>query len=189
MNRPLPEIAIGALGATAFWAALAASSMSAANLKDFAGPAATAFAAVIAGLIAYQLGRSQVEVAEKSWATANEKIVLDLFDKRLAIFEEIRSIISEVVRNGTAPTELHFRYVRAIDRVPYFFGGEVQAYLEQLRLHLLDLDLSNTMMENLIDPDRPKWVEKRSEQFLAVTQFYKEAASLFAPYMKAHQKA
>ncbi|WP_247463741.1 hypothetical protein [Bradyrhizobium sp. 137] len=73
-----------------------------------------------------------------------------------------------------------------------FPAPAVAVYSQRPRLTLsplVPLDLSNTMMENLIDPDRPKWVEKRSEQFLAVTQFYKEAASLFAPYMKAHQKA
>jgi hypothetical protein len=146
-------------------------------------------------LIAYRIGISQVsvaktqaDIADKNWRTSNEKVVLDLFDKRLAIFEEIRSLIGEVARSGTANHDLLFRYDKATDRVPYFFGEEVQTYIQQVRLHLIDLDLANTMMENMHDPGRQKWVQKRYDNFLAVTGFYQGSAQLFGPYMKAHQK-
>lgn len=196
MNPRFPEIVIGALAATAFWLVVALFSSGLAAFKDFAGPAATAFAAVAAGWVAYQLGQSQIAVAktqaaiaERKWKTSNEKIVLGLFDRRFSIFEEVRSIIGEIVRSGIASNELQFRYQKAIDRVPYFFGEEVQEYLERIRLHIIDLSLANSMMENLADPDRSKWVEKRSTEFLAITNFYKDSAPLFGPYMKAHQKA
>jgi hypothetical protein len=194
MNRA--EIAIGAFVATAFWSIIAMTGQDVAKFKDLAGPAATVFAALTAGWIAYGLGQSQIavaktqaDIAERNWKTSNEKIVLDLFDKRLSIFEEIRSIVGEVIREGTAPDELLFRYYKAIDRVPYFFGEEVQKYVEQIRLHIIDLNLANTMMKNQSDPDRPQWIKRRKSEFLAVTNFYRESGPLFAPYMKAHQKA
>jgi hypothetical protein len=190
------EIALGALAATAFWIVAALIVGEPTRFKDFAGPAATVVAAITAGWIAFRLGQSQIavarvqaEIAERNWKTSNEKIVLDLFDKRLSIFEDIRSIVSEVGRNGTAPDELYFRYCRAIDRVPYFFGEDVQAYVEQMRLHLIELNLANIMMANDLDPERPKWVKKRQAEFLAVTKFYESTPRLFGPYMKAHQKA
>ncbi|MVT52122.1 hypothetical protein GPL17_16690 [Bradyrhizobium yuanmingense] len=185
------EVALGALLASAFWLIVAiwAGTPSVSGFKDFAGPVATVFAASVAGWVAYTLGRAQVAVAERTWQTSNEKIVLDLFEKRFAIFDEIRSVVGEVTRNGTAPPQLFYRYTEATDRVPYFFGPEIAAYLEKLRITLIDLELANKMMENESDPDRSKWVRKRSEKFLDVTRFYSESAPLFGPYMKAHQKA
>jgi hypothetical protein len=154
------EILLGALGATAVWAVAAIFVSGPLDVKDIAGPIATVFAAAMAGWIAYTIGRRQVEVAEKNWKTSNEKIVLELFDKRLAIFEDnIRAVISEVMRSAEATDEVLFRYDKAIDRVPYFFGEEVQNYLNQLRHHLIELGLAVTMMA-ANDPDRHEWIEK-----------------------------
>lgn len=195
MNSNPPQIVLGALIATAFWAVVAVFGGGLQFVKDYGAPIATIFAAVTAGWIAYRIGQSQVavariqaNVAEKNWKTSNEKIVLDLFDKRLAIYEDIRSVIGEVVRSGQARDDLLWKFDNVTDRAPYFFGEEVTEYLKSVRLDLIDLNLFNTLMENLTDPDLPKWIQKRQDKFLAITHFYNQAP-LFAPYMKAHQKA
>jgi hypothetical protein len=166
-----------------------------ATIKEVAGPIATVFAAAAAAFVAYRLGQSQIavaksqaKIAERNWQTANEKIVLELFERRLTIFEEIRSIVGEVTRTGAAPDDVLNRYSKAIDRVPYFFGQEVQAFVEEIRLRMIDLNLANTMMANPLGVDRSDWVSKRSDNFLKVTKFYQQAPTLFGPYMQAHQK-
>jgi len=166
-----------------------------ATIKDLAGPIATVFAAGAAALVAYRLGQSQIsvartqaEIAERNWQTSNEKIVLELFERRLAIYEEIRGVIGEITRSGTAADEILFRYGTATDRVPYYFGQEIQDYLETIRMHLLDLQLSSTMLNNPTVPDRATWAEQRKKHFLGVTDFYKESPALFRPYIQAHQR-
>jgi hypothetical protein len=142
-------------------------------------------AASAAAFVAYRLGQSQIsvaksqaEIADRNWQTTNEKIVLELFERRLPIYEEIREIIGAVVRNGEASNEDLHSYGKATDRVPYLFGPEVQAYVQ----------LANKMMRNMRDPDRPSWIKKRHEHFAAVTKFYTDAPGIFGPYMRAHQK-
>lgn len=169
--------------------------MDTASIKDLAGPVATVIAAAAAALVAYRLGQSQIsvaktqaEIAERSWQTSNERIVLELFERRLAIYEGIRTVIGEVTRSGRAPDETFFQYLTAIDRAPYYFGSEVQDYLETIRLHLIDLELSNSQLANPTVPDRAVWAERRTKHFLGVTGFYKEAPLLFRPYIQAHQK-
>lgn len=90
---------------------------------------ATVLAAGAAAFVAYRLGQSQIsvaraqaEIAERNWQTSNERIVLDLFERRLAIYEEIREIIGGVTRSGAAPDGDLYRYDKATDRAPYFFG-------------------------------------------------------------------
>lgn len=196
MSRGASEFALGVLAATAFWTVVTLFGQDPTRFKDLAAPAATVFAAITAGWIAYRLGQSQIavakvqaDIAERNWKTSNEKIVLDLFDKRLTIFEEIRGIVGEACRSGTAPDDLFFRYGRAIDRVPYFFGQDVQSYLEKIRLHLINLNLATTMMQDIAGPERSAWVKKRGDEFMAIAKFYEEAPRLFGPYMKAHQTA
>jgi hypothetical protein len=72
--------------------------------------------------------------------------------------------------------------------VPYYFGQEIQDYLETIRMHLIGLDLSNTMLKNPTLPNRATWAEKRTKHFLGVTDFYKQSPALFRPYIQAHQK-
>lgn len=192
------EIVLGAGLATVFWAVASLFSNvplpSPSQLKDFAGPAATVIAAFAAGWIAYSLGQSQISVAKsqadtaaRAWQTSNEKLVLELFDKRLKVYEEIREVIAEVARSGTARSDTLGRFYRAIDRVPYFFGQEVQDFIEQIRLAMIDLDLANTMLNQHVDPG--VWSQKRHDYFLRVTAFYKQAPPLFEPYIRAHQKS
>jgi hypothetical protein len=165
-------------------------------IRDLAGPIATVIAAGAAAFVAYRLGQSQIsvaraqaDIAERNWQTSNEKIVLELFERRLAIYEEIRGVIGEITRSGAAPNDVLFRYGVATDRAPYFFGQEIQDYLETIRIHLIDLELSNSMLKD--DPtgtDRAKWAENHKNHFLGATSFYKDSPMLFRPYLQAHQK-
>lgn len=78
----LSGIAIGALLATAFWAVVAVfGTGTTVWTKELAAPAATIFAAIAAGWIAYRLGKNQIivaqaqtDIAERNWKTSNEKI-------------------------------------------------------------------------------------------------------------------
>jgi len=164
-------------------------------VRDLAGPLATVVAASAAAFVAYRLGQSQIsvartqaEIAERNWQTSNEKIVLELFERRLAIYEETRSVIGEITRSGNAPDDILFHFGTATDRVPYYFGQEIQDYLETIRIHMIELELSNSMLKNPTVPDRAAWAERRKKHFLGVTDFYKESPAIFKPYIQAHQK-
>src|ERR1700682_1490879 len=102
-------------------------------IRDLAGPIATVCAAGAAAFVAYRLGKSQIavaktqaDIAQRNWETANERVVLELFEKRLAIYDGIRDVIGQVTRSGNASNEVYFRYIKAIDRVPFLFGAEVK---------------------------------------------------------------
>jgi hypothetical protein len=109
-------------------------------------------------------------------------------ERRLAIYDAVRDIVGEITRTGAAPDPLYKRYCLAMDLAPYFFGKDVHDYLETIRMLILDLDLSNTMM-GTNDANHARWAQKRSQQFLAITDFYKAAPPIFEPYIRAHQKA
>jgi shikimate kinase len=71
-------------------------------VKDWAGPLATVIAAGAAAFVAFRLGqnqisvaRTQAEIAQRNWQTSNEKIVLELFERRLKIYEDIRDVIGK----------------------------------------------------------------------------------------------
>jgi hypothetical protein len=164
--------------------------------KDFAGPIATVIASGAAAFVAYRLGQNQVsvaraqaDVAERNWKTQNEKVVLELMERRLAIYEDIRKVIAEIMRSGTATDDTFWQYVRAIDQAPYLFGPEVEAYLEKMRLHINELTLGTSLMADNTSPDYQKGVEIKHREFKTIMTFYEEAKPIFGPYIRAHQRA
>lgn len=165
------------------------------TIKDFAGPLASVIAAAAAAFVAYRLGqnqitvaKSQADIAERNWRTQNEKVVLELMERRLAIYKGIRDVIGEVVRGGKATEELQYRYLQAIDQVPYLFGPEVEAFLGEFRTQFLDLELGNGMMAQPT-LDYQKGAEIRHKAFMAISRFYERAKPIFGPYIRAHQRA
>jgi hypothetical protein len=166
-----------------------------ATFKDLAGPIATVIASCAAAFVAYRLGKSQIavartqaDIAERNWQTANEKVVLDLLERRLAIYDGIRDVIGEVTRSGNAPHDVYYRFARAIDRVPFLFGPEVKTYVDGLAQHMNQLGLAYTTLDDPNCPDRGKWSQIRSDEFLAATKFYTESDAVFGPYLRAQQR-
>ncbi|MCK1672790.1 hypothetical protein [Bradyrhizobium sp. 150] len=165
------------------------------TLKDFAGPVATTIAAAAAGFIAYRLGKSQAEsariqaqVAKRNWRTQNERVVLDLFERRIAIFEGIREVVGETLRTGRPDDNIFFRYLVAIDKAPFYFGPEVEEYLEKIRLLIIELQLDGSVIADERNPDRTDRIRGHAKRMLELSQFYTTSKKLFAPYIQAHQK-
>jgi hypothetical protein len=191
------EIILGVACSTAFWAVVGTfATIPASMIKDLAGPVATVFAASAAAYVAFTLGRSQIAVAnlqasiaKRTWQTSNEKIVLDLFERRLAIYEEIRATIMPINASGETKDDDLDRYCRSIDRVQYFFGPDVTDYLNRIRIVLINHQLACTMVSSHSTPDRHDWVYRKMEAFKEVMGFYTDAPPIFAPYIRAHQKA
>ena len=197
MKSPGQEIILGALCATAFWSAVMLfTAASGRMISELAGPVATVLAAAAAAYVAFTLGRSQTavaklqaDIAKRAWQTSNERIVLDLFEKRLAIYEEIRETIKPINGSGNSGDEDFYKYCQSIDRARYFFGPDVTNYLERLRIALSSHQLACAMVSNNSTPDRHNWVQRKAEAFKQIIGFYNDAPPLFAPYIQAHQKA
>jgi hypothetical protein len=84
----------------------------------------TAFIALIVALI-----------SALQWITARQKVVLDLFDKRFAVYDELREVIGKHGQSGTTMEDIG-KYTRAANRAKFLFGPEVTNSLEERRLDL-----------------------------------------------------
>jgi hypothetical protein len=127
-------------------------------LKDFAGPGATVIASLAAASIAYMLGRGQrrilelqTTIAEKTWKTTNDKIVLELFQPRMEIYDAISVVVRNAhtkLRPDEQSDQLYFEFLQATARAQFYFGDDVNAYLEKLRNLIIDIEEVNTTMSN-----------------------------------------
>jgi hypothetical protein len=161
--------------------------------RDFAGPIGTVIAAGAAAFVAYRLGKSQAEsarlqaqVATRNWQTANERVVLDLFERRLAIYEGVRHVVARVMTTGQPDDKDYNDYVEAIERVPFFFGPEVVEYFDHIRLAISNLQPTNMNQRVILTIFEVS--QKRIVVMDDIADFYKKAPLLVGPYIQAHQK-
>jgi hypothetical protein len=63
------------------------------------------------------------------WRTAQQKVVLDLFDRRLGKHTAFRGIVRQVMGAGAATQETSFQFAEAMDGVEFLFGDEIVSSL------------------------------------------------------------
>lgn len=146
----------------------------------------TAFIALIVALI-----------SALQWITARQKVVLDLFDKRFAVYEELCDSI--VIRDIHDIHGIHkpavenlLKFTLAANRAQFLFGPEVMIFLEARNSDLAFLFvMDNPKVETQIPQDVELQAAEQNEYIARlnhVTRFLKDFDVLVAPYMKHTQK-
>lgn len=127
-------------------------------------------------------------IAFLQWRTAQEKVLLDLFDKRFAVYEDLLSVMARHLGSGIDDPAF-YNFVRAVSRAKFLFGHDVQTFLEERRK-----DLGRAYRRNVepqpVPEDRSAAVQaERLARADRLSDFPKDFDELVAPYMNHHQKA
>jgi hypothetical protein len=156
-------------------------------LKDFAGPAATVIASLTAASVAIAFGLFQARIAKRQAKIANDKLALDLFQRRIDAIAKVREAIGAIVRSGASSSKVEIDLLEGIDAARFLFGPDVREYLDKLYGHLLELDLCNKMLNGqILSPqERANAAQSRADHFKAISSFYEKINDLFGPYLLA----
>jgi hypothetical protein len=127
-------------------------------------------------------------IAILQWRTAHQKIVLDLFERRMKVYSEIRAVIASVVSSGKLPNEKHFEFMRAIDGAKFLFGSNVTNYLEGLNTTLAYFHEADETYGSLQGKERAEAIQRRRKHFDMIQAFYKEFDPLVEPYLGMRQR-
>lgn len=72
-------------------------------------------------------------VAYLQWRTAQQKAVLDLFDRRHEIYEIVRKAVGTMASNSTTfDQSREIEFMQAMERAYFFFGDDVDDYIKRL---------------------------------------------------------
>ena len=84
----------------------------------------------------------QWRTADQQRQIAHQRVVLDLFDRRIETFDALTATMSEVAKKGTASVEDVVSFARVASRARSLFGEEVIGYLQQTRTTMVRLRLA-----------------------------------------------
>jgi len=71
-------------------------------------------------------------IAWQQWKTNQLKLHLDRYDRRLKVYEEVRQILSIIVRDAKASYDDLLKFRRAVSEADFLFGPEIPAYIEEI---------------------------------------------------------
>ena len=157
------------------------------TLKDFAGPAATAFAALVATLITGSFAIAQYRLARAQKDIALDKLKHDLFERRYKIYSAAKETIEYITthRDTDKIDTTKIRDLRiTIDEARFFFDRETREFLE--RLVALSEDYYSTLYRrDHISIDDPQWGAVGGQLATYINEFRK----LYADLPKAFEPA
>lgn len=146
-------------------------------VKALGAPIVALIAACIAGGIAY-----------RQWKTARNKLKLDLFEKRLQIYNAA-AVVVELINNPYAPDRDYLdESTGKFSGARWLFGRKVELYLNSLKenanlayatkLHLQKVD-------SFIDAD-DEWARRVAKAKLATAQQMGKLDCVFREYLQLH---
>lgn len=140
----------------------------------------------LAALLTPTIAAVAIVIAFMQWRTAHQKVVLDLFEKRLAIVEAARAAAFEVIKRkdfeGARKTA-----VDAALRSRFLFGSDIVKALVEFQGDLYRATGEGDMFEGLSNPGQSP-AERREIAIEAARRILKELNTMAEPYMRMDQK-
>jgi hypothetical protein len=88
-------------------------------------------------------------IAYFQWRTAHQRVILDLFDRRMAAYERLKPPIIHALRHGVVDPEQFSEFARAVQGAKFFFGKDVTDYLEQVAEDLAQFETLSSRQDRL----------------------------------------
>ena len=124
-------------------------------------------------------------IAYLQWRTNQNKLKLDLFEKRYAVYRATTEFIGTIYREGTAKDESLQRFALAIGPAQFLFEADVDAQINEIYKRALDMSVNRAYRSDLPAGTELKQLAHEHDEHLG--WFLEQGpmiAKKFAPYLK-----
>ncbi|MDL1968144.1 MAG: hypothetical protein LWW97_06235 [Deltaproteobacteria bacterium] len=78
-------------------------------------------------------------IAWQQWQTTRQKLNLEKYDRRLHVYEEVRKILSIILRDAGASTDDLLKFITSASEADFLFGPDITEYIDQIYKRGLNL--------------------------------------------------
>ena len=118
------------------------------------------------------IGLLQLLTAREQARTANNRAVFDLFEKRYAVYQTMRQVVSKVTTQGRADAEMFLDAGDAAEKAKFLFGEEIVGYLDQFTRDIIDLGSLGKEQSDLQGDDLKKNLDAQRQIKNRFVRFY-----------------
>jgi len=127
-------------------------------------------------------------IAWQQWKANRQKLVMDRYDRRLRIYEEVRKILSIILRDAKASTDDLLKFRTSVSEADFLFGPEIMAYIDEIYKHGLSLwrwnqEYRDYRQETPKGYDHAKVVDEMHKELTWLTEQFEPAKEKFRKYL------
>jgi len=143
---------------------------------------------VLTALLTPLIAVVAVYIAWQQWRTNRLRFVLDRYDRRLRVYEEVRKILSIILRDAKASSEDLLRFRTSVSEADFLFGAEVVEYIDQIYSHGIALGCWTEQYRDFTQEkpegyDHKKVVDGMHAELKWLTEQFEPAKEVFRRYL------
>lgn len=127
-------------------------------------------------------------IAWQQWKTNQHKLKLEKYNRRLLVYEEVKKILSIIVRDAEVSTEDLLRFRTSVSEADFLFGQEIIDYIDDIYKRGLNLrrwnqeyrDYTQTKPEGY---DHKKVVDEMNKELTWLSKQFEPAKEKFRKYL------
>jgi hypothetical protein len=127
-----------------------------------------------------------VAIAWQQWRVADNKLRLDLFDRRYKVYDATRQFLVTICREGKFTTpQLLFEFTAGTSDAEFLFEADVLEHLAKIRTQALHLRTTQQLLEKprLSDDELSRYAQAQENDLSWLNDQITEIAKTFAPYL------
>lgn len=127
-------------------------------------------------------------IAWQQWQTNERKARLEGYDRRLRVYEEVRKILSLVMRDTDVSTDDLLKFRVATSEADFLFGPEIPKYIDEIYRRGLSLwrwnkEYRDYTQEPPAGYDHNKLVDETHKELTWLTDQFEPAKAKFKKYL------
>lgn len=127
-------------------------------------------------------------IAWQQWRTNQQKLLLDRYDRRLRVYEQVRNILSIVLRDATASYDELLRFRTSVSEADFLFGPEITFYMDEIYqrgvlLQSWSSRYRDSTQQTPADYDHKKVCDGMHSELTWLTQQFEPAKQMFKKYL------
>ncbi len=149
---------------------------------------------IIQAVLTLAIGVIVAYIAWQQWQLNRTKHRLDLYDRRLKIYQEVKVLINTVVRCGDVSSQELISFISNSSEADFLFGDEIKEYIDALYKKGADLSALTKGRKHAADHGEPPHYnyeensKKISEIYLWYGKQFEISYEKFLPYLSLVEK-
>ncbi|MEO9337001.1 hypothetical protein ABFT80_06135 [Mesorhizobium sp. SB112] len=142
----------------------------------------------LSALLTPTLATAVAIIAFMQWRTAHHRVMLDLFDRRMEIYDQTMALMREVLHRGDRiPGHEASEFHKTRNKAKFLFGDDVNGELKDWHEALINMSVSREVID-MNAGDRTEHQAKIAESLKKLLRFRDRIPEIFAPYLRMDQK-
>jgi len=142
---------------------------------------------IFSGYLTIVIAITLAYIAIQQHLTEKYKIRIDLFDRRMKIYNSIMVFMRHVRQHGDAKNDQIFDLIDNTSDSKFLFKGEIKEHIDSLIQLALDLQEVNQQLDNRSLPkgdERSHLAKERTAKFKILRDQYDRTDELFSNYIR-----